>query len=89
MEPPEFAYALKVQGGDISFLPGLEAWLNSIIKNVVLGPYILPEGITVPIDPESTNAQVGVSNGRSILLFSKIALQICNHRPEGRKKIMQ
>ena len=60
MDAPEFGYSLNLQGGDITFLPGLEAWLNSFIKSVVLGPYILPEGITIPIDAEATKARVWI-----------------------------
>lgn len=51
MEPPNFSYGLVVQGGDITFLPGLESWLNGFIKTAVLQPYILPDGVTVPLAP--------------------------------------
>lgn len=51
MEPPDFSYGLVIQGGDITFLPGLESWLNSFIKNAVLNPYILPDGVTIPLAP--------------------------------------
>ena len=68
MDAPEFAYSLNIQGGDVTFLPGLEAWLNNFIKSMVLGPYILPEGITIPIDPRATEAQVRPQ--RTTLRFS-------------------
>ncbi|KAK9843817.1 hypothetical protein WJX81_007480 [Elliptochloris bilobata] len=51
VEPPDFSYGLVIQGGDITFLPGLEAWLNGFIKNAVLQPYILPDGVLVPLAP--------------------------------------
>ena len=51
VEPPDFSYGLVIQGGDITFLPGLESWLNSFIKNAVLNPYILPDGVTIPLAP--------------------------------------
>ena len=47
VEPPDFSYGLVVQGGDLTFLPGLESWLNSFIKTSLLQPYILPDGVTV------------------------------------------
>ncbi len=51
VEPPDFSYGLVVQGGDLTFLPGLESWLNSFIKTSLLQPYILPDGVTVPLAP--------------------------------------
>lgn len=51
VEPPDFSYGLVIQGGDITFLPGLESWLNSFIKTAVLQPYILPDGVLVPLAP--------------------------------------
>lgn len=51
VEPPDFSYGLMIQGGDISFMPGLESWLNGFIKTAVLQPYILPDGVTVPLAP--------------------------------------
>ncbi|MCJ1425923.1 hypothetical protein MMC29_003824 [Sticta canariensis] len=47
---PEFSYNLSVQGGDITFLPGLEAFINSFVRETVLQPYILPEGFRLPLD---------------------------------------
>ncbi|KAK9812293.1 hypothetical protein WJX73_010507 [Symbiochloris irregularis] len=47
---PEFTYNLSVQGGDITFLPGLEAFINSFLRDTVLRPYILPEGFNVSLD---------------------------------------
>ena len=30
---------------------GLEVWINSFIKDIGLRPFVLPEGITVPLTP--------------------------------------
>ncbi|KAL0027376.1 hypothetical protein WJX79_006298 [Trebouxia sp. C0005] len=51
VEQPHFNYALTVYGGDISFLPGLEVFINSFIKDIGLKPFVLPEGLTVPLTP--------------------------------------
>ena len=59
IEMPEFSYNLNVYGGDVTFLPGLEVWLNSLMREKVFQPLILPEGRTIPIAPGLQNAQVG------------------------------
>ena len=51
VDPPELSYALILQGGDITFLPGLEVFINSIIKDVVLRPFVWPDGYTIPLAP--------------------------------------
>ena len=30
---------------------GLEVWINSFIKDIGLRPFVLPEGLTVPLTP--------------------------------------
>ena len=50
VEQPEFSYNLSVQGGDITFLPGLEVFINSFVRDAVLKPYVLPEGFRVPLE---------------------------------------
>lgn len=55
---PQFSYNLNVYGGDVTFLPGLEVWLNSLLRDTVFQPLILPEGRTIPIAPGLQNAQV-------------------------------
>ena len=40
-----------IQGGDISFLPGLEEFVNRVLRNSVLEQYTLPGGFTLPIAP--------------------------------------
>ena len=30
---------------------GLEVWINSFIKDIGLKPFVLPEGLTVPLTP--------------------------------------
>eukprot|EP00884_Botryococcus_braunii_P002166 jgi/Botrbrau1/11950/Bobra.341_1s0015.1 len=47
-----------VQGGDISFVPGLEVFINGFVNDYVLQPFVLPEGVTVPLDPQATRANV-------------------------------
>lgn len=51
MEPPDLSYQLILQGGDITFLPGLEVFINSLLKDVLLRPYVWPDGFTVPLVP--------------------------------------
>lgn len=51
VDPPELSYALILQGGDITFLPGLEVFINSIIKDAVLRPFVWPDGYTIPLAP--------------------------------------
>ncbi len=33
---PNFNFDLTLYGGDIGFLPGLEAWITTVIKDSVL-----------------------------------------------------
>ena len=65
---PEFSYNLSVQGGDITFLPGLEAFINSFVRETVLQPYILPEGYRIPLDGGSAQLEVATLNGDSVCL---------------------
>lgn len=58
VEPPDFSFKIQLQGGDITFLPGLEVWLTSFIKDALLQPYVLPEGITIPLDPNLGRVEV-------------------------------
>lgn len=51
VEPPDLSYQLILQGGDITFLPGLEVFINSLLKDVLLCPYVWPDGFTVPLVP--------------------------------------
>ena len=43
VEMPNFNFDLTLYGGDIGFLPGLEAWITTVIKDSVLRyAYLLP-----------------------------------------------
>ena len=56
-EVPKFSFDLTVYGGDISVLPGLEAWLHGLIQDAVLRPYCLPERYVFPlISPDALAA---------------------------------
>lgn len=57
VEPPDFSFNIQLQGGDITFLPGLEIWITDFIKSAVLEPYVLPEGMTIPLDPSANKAE--------------------------------
>ena len=37
VDMPSFSFDLNMYGGDLTLLPGVEMWLNSIIKEYVLG----------------------------------------------------
>lgn len=49
VEMPSFSFDINVYGGDITFLPGVEQWINWFIETRVLRPYVLPERLTVPV----------------------------------------
>ena len=49
VEMPSFSFNINVYGGDITFLPGVEKWINWFIETRVLRPYVLPERVTVPV----------------------------------------
>ena len=53
MEEPAFSFGLTVQGGDLSFLPGLEAFVSSFVRQAVLRPYVLPEGVRIPLSGDA------------------------------------
>ncbi|PSC68066.1 Extended synaptotagmin-3 isoform A [Micractinium conductrix] len=46
---PSFSFDLTVLGGDASLLPGLEAWMNGMIKDTLLQPFVLPERLVIPM----------------------------------------
>lgn len=48
---PKFNFNINVYGGDVTLLPGIEAWINAFIRDQVLRPFILPERITIPLVP--------------------------------------
>ena len=49
VEMPSFSFNMNVYGGDITFLPGVEKWINWFIETRVLRPYVLPERLTLPV----------------------------------------
>ncbi|KAK9807354.1 hypothetical protein WJX73_005591 [Symbiochloris irregularis] len=49
VEVPKFSLNLTLYGGDISFLPGLEAWLTAFVKDNVLRPFVLPQAFVYPL----------------------------------------
>jgi hypothetical protein len=51
LEQPRLSYGLIIQGGDISFVPGLEDFINGVLRKSVLEQYTLPGGYTLPIAP--------------------------------------
>lgn len=51
LEQPRLSYGLIIQGGDISFLPGLETFINNVLRNSVLDQYTLPDGFILPLSP--------------------------------------
>jgi hypothetical protein len=51
VEQPHLSYSLNVQGGDITFLPGLELFINNLLRDIVMRPYIVPDGYTLPLVP--------------------------------------
>ena len=51
LEQPKLSYGMIIQGGDISFLPGLEDYINGMLRNCLLEQYILPGGYTLPLAP--------------------------------------
>ncbi|KAK9917790.1 hypothetical protein WJX75_008296 [Coccomyxa subellipsoidea] len=67
VEMPDFSFDLDVLGGDITLLPGLEAWLNSFIRASVLRPYVLPDRYTVEIVPDS-----GMQTPKGLLFITLI-----------------
>lgn len=46
--PPDVRLALTVYGGDVTLVPGLEAWLASLIRDAAR-PYVLPGRYTHPL----------------------------------------
>ncbi|BDA48413.1 Synaptotagmin-2 [Coccomyxa sp. Obi] len=63
VEMPDFSFDLEVLGGDITLLPGLEAWLNSFVRQSVLRPYVLPDQYTVQL----TDSALGIQTPKGIL----------------------
>ena len=49
MDVPDFTFNLTLYGGNLMIVPGLEAFLQSFIRNVLLKPYVLPEAVTIPL----------------------------------------
>ena len=45
VEMPNFNFDLTLYGGDIGFLPGLEAWITTVIKDSVLRSHCHPKAV--------------------------------------------
>ena len=48
LDPPDLGFELSLAGGDLSLLPGLEAWLTGLVRDG-LRPFILPGRFTYPL----------------------------------------
>lgn len=53
---PDFSFDLQVLGGDITLLPGLEAWLNAFVRHSLLRsapcslyPYRISSSLLCPL----------------------------------------
>ncbi|CAL5224210.1 g6855 [Coccomyxa viridis] len=68
VQMPEFSFDLDVLGGDVTLLPGLEAWLNSFIASTVLRPYVLPDKYVLKL----TDAELGIETPKGILFVTLI-----------------
>ncbi|CAL5226034.1 g8845 [Coccomyxa viridis] len=51
LEEAKLSYGMIIQGGDITFLPGLENFINGVLRNCILEQYTLPGGYTLPVAP--------------------------------------
>ena len=50
VDPPDLGFDLTVAGGNLSLIPGLEAWLDGLVVSA-LRPFILPGRFTYPLTP--------------------------------------
>ncbi|GAB4820429.1 hypothetical protein N2152v2_007475 [Parachlorella kessleri] len=73
VEAPTLSYQVKVMGGNPMWFPGLEAWINSFIKNEVLRPYIFPEGFVLRLTD-----LVGVEQERPVGLLTVKVVEATN-----------
>jgi hypothetical protein len=48
VDAPDLAFALTLYGGDVTLLPGLEAWLAGLLRDW-LRPFVLPGRFTYPL----------------------------------------
>eukprot|EP00887_Chlorella_sp_A99_P007894 scaffold20.g7894.t1 len=49
MGAPEFSYRTSVLGGNPAFIRGLDSWINEFIKDVVLRPFLWPDGFVLDL----------------------------------------
>ena len=51
-------------------------WINSFIKDIGLKPYVLPEGITIPLTPGHVDGVVvrSISVTVTVTVISRVAL---------------
>jgi hypothetical protein len=49
VQPPKYHYHLSLYGGDLTLLPGVEAWLDSVINDCVIQSYMIPDGYVMPL----------------------------------------
>ncbi len=77
MEQPRLLYGLIIQAGDITFLPGLEVFLNSVLRNSILVQYTLPAGCVLPIAPAG-GTEVG--SRTKLVIIALCLIGVCHRK---------
>ncbi|KAK9792991.1 hypothetical protein WJX73_001056 [Symbiochloris irregularis] len=49
VEQPQFSFDVALYGGDMNMMPGLEEWLTTFVRQIILKPFVLPEVLTLPV----------------------------------------
>ncbi|CAL0316107.1 unnamed protein product [Lupinus luteus] len=72
MEKPHVDFGMKISGGDIMAIPGLYTFVQETIQKQVLGQYLWPKILEIPILDDSTkNYTVASCNFRAHKLLKK------------------
>ena len=68
---PRFGFDLTLYGGDLTLLPGLEAFLSAVLRDFVMRPYVLPGRFVVDLPfGGGEEAALGFDRPKGMLFLS-------------------
>lgn len=69
--PERLGFDLRLYGGDVTLLPGLEAFLRAVLRDFVLGPYVLPGRLVVDLtSPSPEEEALGFDRPKGLLFVT-------------------
>ena len=68
--PERLNFDLRLYGGDLTLLPGLEAFLAAVLRDFVISPYVLPGRFEVELTAGGEEAALGFDKPKGMLFVT-------------------